>query len=115
LTTLALVLLPVLQLKAPPVANLKTAELAGKYTIQVPDYLTVRRISDDHVASVPTYIFNATPPHHTTIHVLVKAVEDVFTRIGNTAAISSKPASYSTQTRPRLINFVTAPAYFGAF
>jgi hypothetical protein len=76
LLTLPLIFLLALQALTAPVANLKTVELADKYEIQVPDYLTARRISD-HVVSVPAYVFNAAPPRQSTIQVFVKPYVEV--------------------------------------
>jgi hypothetical protein len=49
---------------------LKSVELEGKYTIQVPDYFTVERV-DRAATAVPMYFFNAPKPQYTTIQVFV--------------------------------------------
>lgn len=49
--------------------QLKSVELDGKYTIDVPDGFAVRRISE-RVPSVPMYFLNG-PPSHDTIQVFV--------------------------------------------
>jgi hypothetical protein len=48
------------------VSKLKPMELDAKYTIQIPDYFMVGRISGQ-IAAVPIYFFNAPPPHYTRI------------------------------------------------
>jgi hypothetical protein len=63
---------------APPASNppkesdykLKSVELDGKYTIQVPNYFTVGRV-DAAATAVPMYSFDAPKPHYTTIRVSV--------------------------------------------
>ncbi len=51
-------------------AKLKSVELEGKYTIQVPNYFTLKRM-DRPATAVPMYFFNAPKPHYTTIQVFV--------------------------------------------
>jgi hypothetical protein len=66
------------QSSAPPTSNppkesdykLKSVELDGKYTIQVPNYFTVGRV-DRAATAVPMYFFDAPKPHYTTIQVSV--------------------------------------------
>jgi len=63
---------------APPASNppkesdykLKSVELDGKYTIQLPNYFTVGRV-DTTATAVPMYSFDARKPHYTTIRVSV--------------------------------------------
>src|SRR5271155_1110737 len=50
--------------------KLKSVELDRKYTIQVPDYFTVNRLSD-RIAAVPIYAFSAAPPKYTSIRVSI--------------------------------------------
>jgi hypothetical protein len=53
-----------------PGYKLKSVELDGKYTIQVPSYFTMGQV-DRAATAVPMYFFNAPKPHYTTIQVLV--------------------------------------------
>ena len=55
-------------------SKLKSVELDGKYSIDVPAYLSANRLSDK-VAAVPFYAFESQPPHSTTIRVLPYAGE----------------------------------------
>lgn len=50
--------------------KLKWVELDGKYKIQVPADFTLGRI-DPKITSVPDFYFNASPPEHTSIQVVV--------------------------------------------
>jgi hypothetical protein len=50
-------------------SRLKTAELAGKYKIQMPDCFTISRVANG--ADEQTYFFKAPPPDYTTIQVEV--------------------------------------------
>jgi hypothetical protein len=50
--------------------KLKSVELDGKYTVQVPSYFVMGQV-DRAATAVPMYFFNAPKPHYTTIQVLV--------------------------------------------
>jgi hypothetical protein len=56
--------------RAPSPSKLKSVELDGKYSIQVPDGFTLRRVSET-VSSVPRYFFDAEPAQSTFITILV--------------------------------------------
>jgi len=55
---------------APSPSKLKSVELDGKYSIQVPDGFMLRRVSET-VSSVPRYFFDAEPAQSTFITILV--------------------------------------------
>jgi hypothetical protein len=56
--------------RAPSPSKLKSVELDGKYSIQVPDGFTLRRVSET-VSSVPRYFFDAEPAQSTFITIVV--------------------------------------------
>jgi hypothetical protein len=62
----------------PLTAALKTVELAGKYTIRVPDYFAVRRTPPGKATSVPVIDFESSSHNLTTrFEVLVKPYNEV--------------------------------------
>jgi hypothetical protein len=63
-----ILILAVCQVAATQTPKLKSVELDNKYTIQVPEYFTMHRISKS-ITRVPAYYFQAARPHFTTIHV----------------------------------------------
>lgn len=50
--------------------RLKWVELDGRYKIRVPEGFTLGRVSDK-ISSVPAFYFNANPPDHTSVQVLL--------------------------------------------
>src|SRR5258708_2302390 len=56
--------------RVPSASKLKSVELDGKYSIQVPDGFTLRRVSET-VSSVPRYFFDAEPAQSTFITIIV--------------------------------------------
>jgi hypothetical protein len=54
----------------PSPSKLKSVELDGKYSIQIPDGFTLRRVSEK-VSSVPRYFFDAEPAQSTSIEIIL--------------------------------------------